>query len=135
MRFRIFTLMVLIASIATLAFAQPKQPTPSKNAKPVATNFFSIHLQIGFDGKSEVTVNVDGHEAYRGKPRTKETLGLAQMISVLSITNRPTVSLSIPSKRIKWSKQIDLRAGRALGLGVEASGKVRVLQAKRFGYD
>jgi hypothetical protein len=135
MRFRILSLTVLIASIAVLAFAQQKQPPPSKNAKPPATNFFAIHLQIGFDGKTDVLVMVDGHEAYRGKPKTTEKLGLAKVISVLSNTNRPTVTFSMPARRIKWSKQIDLRAGKALGLGVEANGRVRMLQAKRFDYD
>jgi len=99
------------------------------------TNSFAIHMQEGFYQGREVVITIDGAPVYRGKPTTRAVLGLAEIISITATSIHPVVTFAIPSKRISWSKQIDLNVGVTLGISVSKDGKLEVRQAAGFGYD
>jgi hypothetical protein len=94
---------------------------------------FEIHLQDGFDGKA-VTITVDGATAYTGRPKTNNLLGIAEVIKAKAATRSPIIGLASPDMGIKWSMQVDLDKGQAVGLSARG-GSVVMRQAKGFGYD
>ena len=135
MRLLTIGLNVLIAIAATIAWSQelaPHSPPPEPSG---ATNSFTIHLQEGFYQNRETVIKVDGREVYRGTPKTMPTLGLATVIPVRMVAQHPVIAFTMPDTQIRWSKQIDLSAGTALGISVQTNGVVKVLQAKGFAYD
>jgi hypothetical protein len=80
-----------------------------------ATNGFVIHLQEGFYDSREAVITVDGFEVYRGTPKTNPVLGFAAGVSAVATSPHPVVTFTIASKGIRWSQQIDLSAGAAVG--------------------
>lgn len=119
----------LILFAAAAALGQDKMPPPAK------TNNFVVHLQEGFYPSNEVVIAIDGREIYKGTPKTSPILGLAKMIPATSTSSVPVLTFTIPSRKIRWSKQIDLASGSAVGISVAPNGAVTVRQAKEFGYD
>ena len=132
---RLITLGVLFALVAIAGCIQEQArhsiiPTPAGTA-----NRFAIHMQEGFYQSREAVVTVDGHEVYRGTPKTSPVLGFAEGVSVTTTSANPVVTFSVASEGITWSKKIDSSAGAALGFSVTKNGQVQFRQAAGFGYD
>jgi len=122
-----------------MAVAVGRGQEPALQSPPVhpseKNGQFVIHLQGGFTQGHEAIIQVDGREVYRGVPKTSPALGLAKQIPVQANSSHPVVTLTMPETRIHWSKDIDLSAGRALGISVGTNGIVTFHQAKNFLYD
>ena len=109
-------------------------PQSAMVTPPGATNGFGIHLQEGFSQDHDVIVTIDGREVYRGKPKTKPLMGFAAAVPAASTSSHPVVTLTIEG--IRWSQEIDLSAGKALGIFLTTNNQVRVRQqTASFGYD
>jgi hypothetical protein len=101
-----------------------------------SSNFpFFIHLQEGFSGERQAVITVDGREVYRGKPKTFDQLGLAQVVPVTNSSARPVLIFRIPDRNLTWSNKVDLASGTALGISMTTNGAVQFLQSTNFGYD
>ena len=126
----------LLALVLIVGCDRGQQPQSVTPAVPTAGNSLNIDLQEGFTRGSEVIITIDGREAYRGTPTTKEVLGFAAHVPATAATTRPVVALSVPAEGISWSQAIDLSAGHALGISLTANKQVRLLQrTAAFGYD
>ena len=127
---------ILLALALMVGCSREQGPQSAMVTPPGATNGFGIHLQEGFSQGQEVIVTIDGREVYRGTPKTKPLLGFAAAVPAASTSSHPIVTLTIPTEGIRWSLEIDLRAGKALGLSLTTNNQVRVRQqTASFGYD
>jgi hypothetical protein len=99
-----------------------------------ANNRFYIDFQEGFFGNDEIVVEIDGHEVYRGYPETDQRIGLAEHFVTASASTQPVLAVTIPGKKIHWSKQIDLSQG-AVGISLTNSGLHVQQSVGGFGYE
>jgi hypothetical protein len=93
-----------------------------------------IDLQEGFTGKSAV-LRIDGKEVYRGTPRTRTQIGLAESRSFDLPRQKVTIQLEIPDSGKSRETVLNLDQDQYLGISLSASGEISFNPSTEpFGY-
>jgi hypothetical protein len=93
-----------------------------------------IDLQDDFAGET-VVLRLNGNEVYRGAPRTRRQIGLAESRSFIVPAQHITVEVAIPQSGV--SKSLDLDVFRDMYVGVKFSPEKELLlhsSSEPFGY-
>ncbi len=94
----------------------------------------TVDLQEGFTGEP-VTVLVDGKELYRGTPKTRQQIGLAESRSFDLPTHRLTLTVALPSSDLSGSMEVDLREDVWVGVVLSPEKQIQLRSAPTpFGY-
>ena len=93
-----------------------------------------IDLQEGFTGKSAV-LRIDGKELYRGTPRTRTQIGLAESQSFDLPRQKVAIQLEIPDSGKSRETVLKLDQDQYLGISLSASGEISFNPSTEpFGY-
>ena len=93
-----------------------------------------IDLQEGFSGKSAV-LRINGNEVYRGTPRTRMQIGLAESRSFDLPRQKVTIQLELPDSGKSRDTVLNLDHDQYLGISLSASDEISFkLTAEPFGY-
>jgi hypothetical protein len=93
-----------------------------------------IDLQEGFSGKSAV-LRINGNEVYRGTPRTRMQIGLAESRSFDLPRQQVTIQLDLPESGKSQNTVVNLDQDQYVGISLGASGEISFnLAAEPFGY-
>lgn len=134
MRHLITSSFIFIMTFAVSGFSQQT----TTNTPPVKTaskeNVLFVDLQDGYDGSHEVVICVDGHEVYRGKPKTNPVKGPAGKCYARASSSHPVVSLEVLASHIKWSRELDLAKGGNIGLSVITNDVIILQKNGGYGY-
>jgi hypothetical protein len=93
-----------------------------------------IDLQEGFSGKSAV-LRINGNEVYRGAPRTRTQIGLAESRSFDLPRQKVTIQLELPESGKSQDTVLNLDQDQYVGISLAANGEISfILAAEPFGY-
>ena len=94
----------------------------------------NVDLQEGFSGKSAV-LRINGNEVYRGTPRTRTQIGLAESQSFDLPKQNVTIQLELPDSGKSQQTAVNLDQDRYLGISLSTSGEISFnLATEPFGY-
>ena len=93
-----------------------------------------IDLQEGFSGKSAV-LRINGKEVYRGTPRTRTQIGLAESRSFDLPRQRVAIQLELPESNKSQETALNLDQDQYVGISLATNGEISFnLAAEPFGY-
>ena len=93
-----------------------------------------IDLQEGFSGKSAV-LRINGKEVYRGTPRTRMQIGLAESRSFDLPSQKVTIQLELPESNKSQETALNLDQDQYVGISLSTAGEISFnLAAEPFGY-
>ncbi|HET9217493.1 MAG TPA: hypothetical protein VFR18_10960, partial [Terriglobia bacterium] len=93
-----------------------------------------IDLQEGFSGKSAV-LRINGKEVYRGTPRTRTQIGLAESRSFDLPRQKIAIQLELPESNKSQETALNLDQDQYVGISLTTTGEISFnLAAEPFGY-
>ena len=93
-----------------------------------------IDLQEGFSGKSAV-LRINGKEVYRGTPRTRTQIGLAESRSFDLPRQKVAIQLELPESNKSQETALNLDQDQYVGISLTTTGEISFnLAAEPFGY-
>jgi len=93
-----------------------------------------VDLQEGFSGET-IVLRINGEEAYRGTPRTRTQIGLADTRSFELPGRQHTLEVEIPGSGVAKSLILELNQDLYVGVTLREGGEISSrISLEPFGY-